>query len=137
MESLRLLSHTVRTISFHGIPAFRTRQISASHLLFLNGTRSFSNIQNERRIDSKQKIKVSNPVVEMDGDEMTRIIWHWIKEKLISPNLDIPILYYDLSILRRDATADQVTLDAVDAIRKHHVGIKCATITPDQGRINE
>lgn len=84
-----------------------------------------------------QKIKVKNPVVELDGDEMTRIIWSFIKEELILPYIDLDIKYYDLSIQHRDATDDQVTIDAAEAIKKYNVGIKCATITPDEGRVEE
>jgi isocitrate dehydrogenase len=83
------------------------------------------------------KIKVANPVVDLDGDEMTRIIWDFIKEKLIHPYLDLDIEYYDLGIENRDATNDQVTIDAANAIKKHGVGIKCATITPDEQRVEE
>jgi len=83
------------------------------------------------------KIKVKNPVVELDGDEMTRIIWQMIKEKLIHPYLDIDLDYYDLSVEHRDATGDQVTIDAAHAIKRHGVGIKCATITPDEARVAE
>ena len=83
------------------------------------------------------KIKVANPVVDLDGDEMTRIIWQFIKEKLILPYLDLPIDYYDLSVQYRDETDDQVTIDAANAIKKHGVGIKCATITPDEARVEE
>jgi isocitrate dehydrogenase len=83
------------------------------------------------------KIKVANPVVELDGDEMTRIIWQFIKDKLIHPYLDVDLEYYDLSIENRDATDDQVTIDAAHAIRKHGVGVKCATITADEGRVEE
>jgi isocitrate dehydrogenase len=83
------------------------------------------------------KIKVDNPVVELDGDEMTRIIWSYIKEKLIHPYLDIQLEYYDLGIENRDATDDQVTVDAAHAIAKHGVGVKCATITPDEARVEE
>src|SRR5215208_7554578 len=83
------------------------------------------------------KIKVTNPVVELDGDEMTRIIWHYIKEKLIHPYLDIELLYYDLGIEKRDETDDQVTVDAAEAIKRHGVGVKCATITPDEARVKE
>ena len=83
------------------------------------------------------KIKVANPVVDLDGDEMTRIIWQMIKDFLITPYLDLPIEYYDLSIENRDATDDQVTIDAAHAIIKHGVGIKCATITPDEQRVTE
>eukprot|EP01004_Peranema_trichophorum_P003688 NODE_2661_length_1525_cov_116.791013_g2293_i0.p1 GENE.NODE_2661_length_1525_cov_116.791013_g2293_i0~~NODE_2661_length_1525_cov_116.791013_g2293_i0.p1 ORF type:complete len:420 (-),score=47.56 NODE_2661_length_1525_cov_116.791013_g2293_i0:212-1471(-) len=86
---------------------------------------------------SHQKIKVENPVVDLDGDEMTRIIWSLIKEKLILPFLDIDIKYYDLSVTNRDATDDQVTVDAALAIKKYNVGIKCATITPDEDRVKE
>lgn len=83
------------------------------------------------------KIKVANPVVELDGDEMTRIIWTFIKEKLILPYLDIDIKYYDLGMEYRDETDDQVTIDAAEAIKKYNVGIKCATITPDEARVEE
>jgi isocitrate dehydrogenase len=83
------------------------------------------------------KIKVVNPVVELDGDEMTRIIWHFIKDQLILPYLDIELDYFDLSIQNRDATDDQVTIDAAHAIRRHGVGVKCATITPDEDRVAE
>jgi isocitrate dehydrogenase len=84
-----------------------------------------------------KKIKVQNPVVELDGDEMTRIIWQFIKDKLIHPYLDINLEYYDLGIEHRDATEDQVTIDAANAIKKHGVGVKCATITPDEARVKE
>ncbi|WP_025089490.1 NADP-dependent isocitrate dehydrogenase [Brucella intermedia] len=83
------------------------------------------------------KIKVANPVVELDGDEMTRIIWQFIKDKLIHPYLDIDLKYYDLSVENRDATNDQVTIDAANAIKEHGVGVKCATITPDEARVEE
>ena len=83
------------------------------------------------------KIKVANPVVELDGDEMTRIIWQFIKDELILPYLDINLEYYDLSIENRDKTDDQVTIDSANAIKKHGVGVKCATITPDEARVKE
>ena len=83
------------------------------------------------------KIKVSNPVVELDGDEMTRVIWAFIKDKLIHPYLDLDIKYYDLGIENRDATDDKVTVEAAEAIKKYNVGIKCATITPDEARVKE
>ena len=83
------------------------------------------------------KIKVANPVVELDGDEMTRIIWKFIKDKLVLPYLDLNIKYYDLGLENRDATNDQVTIDAAEAIKKYNVGIKCATITPDEERVKE
>jgi len=84
-----------------------------------------------------QKIKVANPVVELDGDEMTRIIWQYIKDKLIHPYLDLKLDYYDLSIQHRDATGDQVTIDSANAIKRHGVGVKCATITADEARVKE
>src|SRR5499433_2554264 len=83
------------------------------------------------------KIKVKNPVVEMDGDEMTRIIWKFIKDKLILPYLDIDLKYYDLGIESRDKTSDQVTVDSAEAARKYGVAVKCATITPDEARVKE
>ncbi|WP_339689499.1 NADP-dependent isocitrate dehydrogenase [uncultured Parasphingorhabdus sp.] len=83
------------------------------------------------------KIKVKNPVVELDGDEMTRIIWQWIRERLIEPYLDIDLHYYDLAIEVRDDTNDKITVDAANAIKKHGVGVKCATITPDEARVEE
>lgn len=84
-----------------------------------------------------EKIKVDNPVVEIDGDEMTRIIWQFIKDKLIFPYLDLDIKYYDLGIEKRDETDDQITIDCAEAIKKYNVGIKCATITPDEARVEE
>src|ERR671918_2016909 len=83
------------------------------------------------------KIKVNNPVVELDGDEMTRIIWKQIREQLVLPYLDVELEYYDLSIQHRDETDDQVTVDAANAIKRHGVGVKCATITPDEARVEE
>lgn len=84
-----------------------------------------------------EKIKVHNPVVELDGDEMTRVIWDFIKQKLILPYLDIDLKYFDLGMESRDATDDQITIDAANAIKKHGVGVKCATITPDEARVAE
>lgn len=83
------------------------------------------------------KIKVKNPVIEIDGDEMTRIIWEWIRERLILPYLDVDLQYYDLSIQKRDETDDRITVDAANAIKEHGVGVKCATITPDEARVGE
>jgi len=83
------------------------------------------------------KIKVANPIVELDGDEMTRIIWHFIKDKLILPYLDVDLKYYDLGVETRDETDDQITIDAANAIKKYGVGVKCATITPDEARVEE
>ena len=83
----------------------------------------------------QHKIKVTNQIAELDGDEMTRIIWKAIKDQLITPFLDLNILYFDLGIENRDATNDQVTIDAANAIKKCKVGIKCATITPDEARV--
>jgi isocitrate dehydrogenase len=86
---------------------------------------------------SAARIKVKNPVVELDGDEMTRVIWKDIKDKFIFPYLDIDLKYYDLGLEYRDQTNDQVTIDAAEAIKKYSVGVKCATITPDEARVEE
>ena len=83
------------------------------------------------------KIKVKNPIVEIDGDEMTRIIWEWIRERLILPYLDVDLKYYDLSVEKRDETNDQITIDSANAIKQYGVGVKCATITPDEARVEE
>ena len=83
------------------------------------------------------KIKVKNPIVEMDGDEMTRIIWQWIRERLILPYLDVDLKYFDLSVVKRDETGDQITIDSANATRQYGVAVKCATITPDEGRVKE
>ncbi|MFL6749597.1 MAG: NADP-dependent isocitrate dehydrogenase, partial [Sphingomicrobium sp.] len=83
------------------------------------------------------KIKVKNPIVELDGDEMTRIIWQWIRERLIQPYLDVDLIYFDLGIEKRDETEDRITVEAAEAIRQHGVGVKCATITPDEARVEE
>ena len=91
----------------------------------------------EIKPNNMAKIKVANPVVELDGDEMTRIIWSFIKEQLILPYLDLDIKYYDLGIESREATKDQITIDSAEAIKKYNVGIKCATITPDEERVKE
>jgi isocitrate dehydrogenase len=90
-----------------------------------------------QEVSQMSKIKVANPLVELDGDEMTRIIWHAIRDKLIHPYLDIDLKYYDLSIQNRDATDDQATIDAANAIKRHGAGVKCATITPDEARVKE
>ena len=90
-----------------------------------------------RKMSSIKKIAVKNPVVELDGDEMTRIIWQDIKDKFIHPYLDIDLKYYDLGLPYRDETNDQVTIDAAEAIKKYSVGVKCATITPDEARVKE
>lgn len=90
-----------------------------------------------RNMATARKIKVQNPVVELDGDEMTRIIWKSIKDRFIFPYLDIDLKYYDLGLEYRDETNDQVTLDAAEAIKKYSVGVKCATITPDEARVKE
>jgi isocitrate dehydrogenase len=90
-----------------------------------------------QEVSQMSKIKVANPLVELDGDEMTRIIWHAIRDKLIHPYLDIDLKYYDLSIQNRDATDDQATIDAANAVKQHGVGVKCATITPDEARVKE
>ena len=85
----------------------------------------------------QHKIKVKNPIIELDGDEMTRIIWKFIKEKLVLPFLDIDLHYYDLGIEERDRTNDKITVEAAQAIKKYGVGVKCATITPDEARVEE
>merc|ERR1712010_241194 len=90
-----------------------------------------------RKANRMQKIRVTNPVVELDGDEMTRIIWQDIKDKLVTPYLDLNIQYFDLGMESRDRTNDQVTMDAANAIKACKVGIKCATITPDEARVKE
>jgi len=100
-------------------------------------SRGYTPAQPNTERPSMDKIKVANPVVEIDGDEMTRIIWDLIKKKLILPYLDVKLEYYDLSIQHRDATDDQVTIDAAEAIKKCGVGVKCATITPDEARVKE
>ena len=84
-----------------------------------------------------EKIKVKNPIVEMDGDEMTRVIWEFIKDKLILPYIDVDIKYYDLGVKSRDNSEDQITIDSAEAVKKYGVGIKCATITPDEERVKE
>ena len=96
-----------------------------------------SNSINKINFILMSKIKVNNPVVELDGDEMTRIIWEFIKNKLILPYLDLGIEYYDLGMKSRDNTDDQITIDSANAIKKIGVGIKCATITPDEARVEE
>jgi isocitrate dehydrogenase len=105
------------------------------------GSRAVDSIGHPERTQSKDhhmaKIKVKNPVVELDGDEMTRIIWEFIKEQLIVPYLDVDLKYYDLGIESRDATEDQITIEAAEAIKLYGVGVKCATITPDEARVEE
>ena len=96
-----------------------------------------SQSRNASSAPAKQKIKVKEPVVELDGDEMTRIIWQDIKDKFIHPYLDVDLRYYDLGLPYRDETNDQVTVDAANAILKYSVGVKCATITPDEDRVKE
>ncbi|MEI6421116.1 MAG: isocitrate/isopropylmalate family dehydrogenase, partial [Lentisphaerota bacterium] len=84
-----------------------------------------------------KKISTKNVIVEMDGDEMTRVMWAMIKEKLLAPNIDVKTEYYDLGLKKRDETDDKITLDAAEAIKRHGVGVKCATITPDKNRFRE
>jgi isocitrate dehydrogenase len=113
------------------VPAFR----SATALPQLRVAGPAAAFLHQRR--NMSKIKVKNPVVELDGDEMTRIIWQNIKDKFIFPYLDIDLKYYDLGLEYRDQTNDQVTIDAAEAIKKYSVGVKCATITPDEQRVEE
>src|SRR5680860_642734 len=101
------------------------------------GDKRFHDPKHKHRSHTMSRIKVERPVVELDGDEMTRIIWAFIKERLIHPYLDIELKYYDLAMTNRDATDDQVTIDAANAINEHGVGVKCATITPDEARVEE
>ena len=121
------LSHTRPSLHSHfPTSSFLLSSSSSSFLPLLFST-----------VAKGQKIKVANPVVELDGDEMTRVIWSLIKEKLILPYLDIDLKYYDLSLPNRDKTSDQVTVDSAHAIQKYNVGVKCATITPDEERMTE
>jgi isocitrate dehydrogenase len=91
----------------------------------------------KRSFATFRKVKVTQPVVDCDGDEMTRVIWGWIKEKHILPYVEVPLEYYDLSVQNRDKTNDQVTIDCAEAMKRTKVGVKCATITPDKGRVEE
>lgn len=116
--------------------AAESARISASSNVSSNGTAQQTRNASTTS-ESHKKIKVKNPVVELDGDEMTRIIWADIKEKFIFPYLDIDLKYYDLGLPYRDETDDQVTVDAANAILKYSVGVKCATITPDEQRVEE
>lgn len=100
-------------------------------------TARMGTVSQSRNVSSSGKIQVKNPIVELDGDEMTRIIWKDIKDKFIHPYLDIDLKYYDLGLPYRDETDDQVTIDAAEAIKKYSVGVKCATITPDEQRVEE
>ncbi|XP_031569074.1 cytosolic isocitrate dehydrogenase [NADP]-like [Actinia tenebrosa] len=123
MASLVRLSRNVFLRSALGVRS-TVAPIAGSHIQF-------------RKYSTPGKIKVQGPVVELDGDEMTRIIWQMIKDKLITPYLDLDIKYFDLGLEHRDATEDKVTVEAAEAIRKYNVGIKCATITPDEARVEE
>ena len=91
----------------------------------------------KKMTETKNKIKVKNTIVEIDGDEMTRVMWAMVKEKLLLPFLDMKLEYYDLGLKKRDETDDKITVDAANAIKKHGVGVKCATITPNKDRIKE
>jgi len=110
---------------------------SAVRPIASNNSEKFQMVPIRREVPALPKIKVANPVVELDGDEMTRIIWSFIKEQLILPYLDVDLKYYDLGIESRDATNDQVTVDSANAIKEFGVGVKCATITPDEARVEE
>jgi isocitrate dehydrogenase len=113
----------------------RPSRVSPAH--FVTKGSFGSTFTQSRKMATTKKIKVKNPVVELDGDEMTRIIWKDIKDKFIHPYLDIDLKYYDLGLEYRDETNDQVTIDAAEAIKKYSVGVKCATITPDEARVKE
>jgi hypothetical protein len=112
-------------------------RVAASSVRAASIPSSFYVYRRNMATDAPAKIKVKNPVVELDGDEMTRIIWKNIKDKFIHPYLDIDLKYYDLGLEYRDETSDQVTIDAAEAIKKYSVGVKCATITPDEARVKE
>ena len=118
-------------------------RLAANQQIFTTARASFprpiaAKISHRRTMASQiPKIKVKNPIVELDGDEMTRIIWQDIKDKFIHPYLDVDLKYYDLGLPYRDETNDKVTLDAAEAIKKYSVGVKCATITPDEARVKE
>lgn len=116
-------------------PGGPRRRVPEEQSLIKNGYQKTGIIKADKRIMAK--IKVRNPVVEIDGDEMTRIIWHFIRERLILPYLDIDLKYYDLGIRHRDETDDRVTVEAAEAVRRYGVGVKCATITPDEARVEE
>src|SRR2546430_4458595 len=122
-----------RSTLFPYTTLFRSYVMSVGNRL--NG--EMKRLQSRSASGGRQKIKVKNPVVELDGDEMTRIIWKDIKDRLIHPYLDIDLKYYDLGLPYRDETEDQVTVNAANAILKHSVGVKCATITPDEERVKE
>jgi isocitrate dehydrogenase len=119
------------------ISAFAAAATDAIGTAAGNPDRSILPIRPQRSFFSMPKIKVNNPVVELDGDEMTRIIWQYIKDKLIHPYLDVELIYFDLGMENRDRTNDQVTIDAAEMIKKVRVGVKCATITPDEARVKE
>jgi isocitrate dehydrogenase len=114
-----------------------TSSSSVTPAQFASRTSFSSAFTQSRKMTTFKKIRVKNPVVELDGDEMTRIIWKDIKDKFIHPYLDIDLKYYDLGLEFRDKTNDQVTVDAAEAIQKYSVGVKCATITPDEARVKE
>ena len=123
------LSHTIRRATAYPSRSYLTQvvlQPSIASPAYKQGRRMAST-----------KIKVKNPIVELDGDEMTRIMWKDIKDKFIHPYLDIDLKYYDLGLPYRDETNDQVTVDSAEAIKKYSVGVKCATITPDESRVKE
>eukprot|EP01090_Pellita_catalonica_P006419 TRINITY_DN1663_c0_g1_i1.p1 TRINITY_DN1663_c0_g1~~TRINITY_DN1663_c0_g1_i1.p1 ORF type:complete len:455 (+),score=87.74 TRINITY_DN1663_c0_g1_i1:55-1365(+) len=130
MSMLRSSSRlSARLVAAYTAPLTRSVNYGNRRTTVVNNSRNYGT--------SFKKIKVANPVVDLDGDEMTRIIWGFIKEKLILPYLDLDIKYYDLGIEARDKTNDQITVDAAEAIKKYNVGIKCATITPDEERVEE
>lgn len=131
MSTPRNLVSLSRNLGLHS-------SVARSSIPFARSTASFGTaFTRSRSMATFQKIKVKNPVVELDGDEMTRIIWKDIKDKFIHPYLDIDLKYYDLGLEYRDETNDQVTIDSAEAIKKYSVGVKCATITPDEARVKE
>jgi isocitrate dehydrogenase len=128
-----------QTSLLRSLCSLSSRRVASSPFTYLRSSPAClsSAFVHSRNMASFKKIKVKNPVVELDGDEMTRIIWKDIKNKFIHPYLDIDLKYYDLGLEYRDETNDQVTIDSAEAIKRYSVGVKCATITPDEERVKE
>ncbi len=134
---MSLASVSAVRISLRPAAALSRPVFAASRLRSAAGPAAMISTRRRTMATASRKIKVKNPVVELDGDEMTRVIWKDIKDKFIFPYLDIDLKYYDLGLEYRDQTNDQVTIDAAEAIKKYSVGVKCATITPDEARVEE
>jgi isocitrate dehydrogenase len=127
------LSGASKGLLLQSAPRATTVAVSAKNRV----SAELQQLQSRPASSGRQKIKVKNPLVELDGDEMTRIIWKDIRDRFIHPYLDVDLKYYDLGLPYRDETEDQVTIDAANAIKKYSVGVKCATITPDEARVKE